>query len=146
MLNKKKWITYGVAGAVGLTLVGGAAAATAANMDLRTGSGSVVPGGPVVGSGGDVLDRGGLQLRVTDTSASVISSPSPTAPPVASAASVASVASAPSQPSVVSAPSPVAPAPAPAAPAPAPAPPAPAPVDSPASPASAASVASAWSD
>lgn len=138
MSEKKKWLAYGVAGALGLTLVGGAAAATAANMDLRTGSGSVVPGGPVVGPSGGVLDRDGVQMRVTDTSASVISSPSPVAP--SAAPSVASPVS------VVSAPSPVAPpapAPAPVAPAPAPAP---VPADSPASAPSAASVASAWSN
>lgn len=142
MLNKKKWITYGVAGAVGLTLVGGAAAATAASMDLRTGSGAVVPGGPVVGSSGNVLDRDGLQLRVTDTSVSVVSSPSPTASPTASAPSVASAPSTAAPVSVVSAPSAVAPAPAPPAPAPAAPAPAPAPADSPASPASVASASS----
>lgn len=133
MSEKKKWIAYGVAGALGLTLVGGAAAATAANMDLRTGSGSIVPGGPVVGPSGGVLDRDGVQMRVTDTSASIISSPSPVAPSVAPAPAASAV-------SVVSAPSPVAP------PAPAPAPVAPAPVDSPASAPSAATVASAWSN
>ncbi|MDN3497532.1 hypothetical protein QL996_16445, partial [Planococcus sp. APC 4015] len=101
MLEKKKWVAYGVAGALGLTLVGGAAAATAANMDLRTGSGSIVPGGPVVGPSGGVLDRDGVQMRVTDTSASIISSPSPVAPTVAPAPAASAV-------SVVSAPSPVA--------------------------------------
>jgi len=129
MLNKKKWVTYGVAGALGLTLVGGAAAATAANMDLRTGDDSVVPGGPVVGSSGNVLDRDKLELRVTDTSASVVSAPSRPSP--ASAVSV------------VSAPSPVAPAPAPA---PVNSPPSPASVPSANSPDSPASVASAGSD
>ncbi|MFB8388392.1 hypothetical protein ACFC3F_14740 [Microbacterium sp. NPDC055910] len=132
MNKKKKWITYGVAGALGLSLVGGAAAATAANMDLRTGDGSVVPGGPVVGSSGDVLDRDTVKMRATDTSASVISTPS-----------VNSAPSRPSPVSVVSAPSPVAPAPAPA---PVDSPPSPASVPSPDSPPSPASVASAGSD
>ena len=141
--KKKKWITYGVAGALGLTLIGGAAAATAANMDLRTGDGAVVPGGPVVGSG-DVLDRDKVKLRVTDTSASVVSVASAnspkSAPSVNSPKSAPSVNSPNSPISVLSAPSPVAPA---KAPAPVHSPNSP---DSPDSPASPASVASADSD
>lgn len=126
MAISKKWITYGIAGVVGLSLVGGAAAATAANMDLQTDDGAVVPGGSVAGKKGDVLDRpGGVELRVTDTSVSVISAPSITqsavsansAPSVNSVNSVNSVdsiptpvsvpspASAPSAPSAQSAPS-----------------------------------------
>lgn len=96
-VNKKKWITYGIAGVVGLALVGGAAAATAANMDLQTDDGSVVPGGPVVGKKGDVIDRpGGVVLNETDTSVSVVSAPSSTQAPDVSAVSVASAVSAPS--------------------------------------------------
>ncbi|SIT67733.1 hypothetical protein [Microbacterium sp. RU33B] len=135
----KKWMTYGTIGAVGLVVLGGGAAAVASTMDLRSADGTVLPGGSIDDRGG-VLDRSGLQLRVTDTSVSVVTSPSTSA--------VASVASAPdpvSAASAVSAPSVVAP-PAPAAPAPAPPAPAPAPVyDSPASPASPASPVSAVS-
>jgi hypothetical protein len=139
-MDRKKWITYGVAGAVGLTIVGGAAAATAAGMSLRTTDGTVVPGGPLVGQNNGVLDRPGLQLRVTDTSASVVSSPSPTASPSPSisVASPTTPASPASAVSVVSAATPVPP--------PAPAPKPPAPADSPASAPSAGSVGSAWSD
>lgn len=136
MVTRKKWVSFGVAGAVGLTIVGGAAAATAASMSLHTTDGSIVPGGPVVGPNGNVLDRPGLQLRVTDTSVSVVSAPSATpapsvVPPVAPSPSL-------SQVSAVSAPSPVPP--------PAPAPVAPPPAPAPASAASIASVVSAWSD
>lgn len=142
MNDKKKWLTYGIAGALGLTLVGGAAAATAASMNLQSTDGSTVPGGSIVGPGGSVLDRTGVQMSVTDNSATVVSAISPTPSPT----TVPSPASPPapsSTVSVVSAPTPVpppAPAPAPAPPAPAPAP---APADSPASAPSAASVASA---
>lgn len=125
-MDRKKWMAFGVAGAVGITVLGGAAAATAANLSLRSTDGAVVPGGPVTGPGGGVLDRTGLQLRVNGSSVSVVSS-----------ASATSAASSASSVTVVSAPSPVPP------PAPAPAPPA---VDSPDSPWSGGSVASAWSD
>ncbi|WP_344683639.1 hypothetical protein, partial [Microbacterium terrae] len=113
MAAKKKWITYGVAGALGLTLVGGAAAATAATMNLQTADG-VVPGGPLIGPGKDVLDRTSLQLRVTDTSASIVTAPSaapsPTASvPSATSAPAASAASAPAQGSAPSIASPVTP-------------------------------------
>ncbi|WP_404434435.1 hypothetical protein LG299_07405 [Microbacterium lacus] len=137
-MEKKKWVTFGVAGAVGLTIVGGAAAATAANMNLQGNDGSVVPGGPVVGTNNGVLDRGGVQMRVTDTSASVVSAPTSTSASGISIASPVTPASPTSSLSVVSASTPVAP-PAPAPPAPAPAP------DSPASAASIGSVASAGS-
>ncbi len=136
-MEKKKWVTFGVAGAIGLTIVGGAAAATAANMNLQGDDGSVIPGGPVVGNDNGVLDRGGVQMRVTDTSASVVSAPTSTSASVVSIASPVTPVAPPSPISAVSAPTPVAPP----APAPAPAPPAPAP-DSPASPVSAASVGS----
>lgn len=142
-MEKKKWVTFGVAGAIGLTIVGGAAAATAANMNLQSTNGSVIPGGPVVGTNNGVLDRGGVQMRVTNTSASVVSAPTSTSSSVVSIASPVTPV-APSPLSAVSAPTPVAPpAPAPAPPAPAPAPPAP---DSPASAASVGSVASAGSN
>lgn len=142
MITNKKWMVYGVAGAVGLSLVGGAAAATAASMNLNTTDGSVVPGGPVVGnSGKSVLGGDGVQLRVSDTSASVVTSASAAAPanpaPQGSTTSVVSAASAVPPP---------APAPAPPAPAPAPAAPAPAPAPAPDSGASGGSVGSAWSD
>ncbi len=138
----KKWMTYGTIGAVGLVVLGGGAAAVASTMDLRSADGTVLPGGSIDDRGG-VLDRSGLQLRVTDTSVSVVTSPSTSA--VASVASVPDPVSAASAVSAVSAPSVVAP-PAPAAPAPAPPAPAPAPVyDSPASPASPASPVSAVS-
>lgn len=140
MAQKKKWLTYGIAGAMGLTLVGGAAAATAASMNLQSTDGATVPGGAIVGPGGSVLDRTGVQMSVTDTSATVVSATSPTPSPT-SVPSPASPAAPSSTVSVVSAPTPVpppAPAPAPAAPAPAPAP-----ADSPASAPSAGSVASA---
>lgn len=137
-MDKKKWVTYGVAGAIGLTIVGGAAAATAAGMSLRTTDGTVVPGGPLVGQNNGVLDQPGLQLRVTDTSATVMSSPSPSPSPSVSVASPATPASPVSAVSVVSAATPVPP--------PAPAPKPPAPADSPASAPSAGSVGSAWSD
>ena len=142
-MEKKKWVTFGVAGAIGLTIVGGAAAATAANMNLQSTNGSVIPGGPVVGPNNGVLDRGGVQMRVTNTSATVVSAPTSTSSSVVSIASPVTPV-APSPLSAVSAPTPVAPpAPAPAPPAPAPAPPAP---DSPASAASVGSVASAGSN
>jgi len=70
----RSWVRYGVAGAVGLTLIGGVAAATAASMDLRVPGGTVVPGGPLVG-GGDRLDADPLELRVTGSAASVASAP-----------------------------------------------------------------------
>ena len=35
-MNRKKWITYGVTGIVGLGLIAGGAAAVAQSMDLRT--------------------------------------------------------------------------------------------------------------
>ncbi|HET8928783.1 MAG TPA: hypothetical protein VFN24_13270 [Microbacterium sp.] len=35
-MNKKKWITYGVTGIIGLGLIAGGAAAAAQSMDLRT--------------------------------------------------------------------------------------------------------------
>ncbi|MFC8680041.1 hypothetical protein ACFT30_00875 [Microbacterium ureisolvens] len=142
MMSKKKWIGFGVAGAVGLTLVGGAAAATAATMNLQTSDGTVIPGGALVGPQGKTIDPAGVTLRVTDTSASVVTAvspaPSPAVPSPATAASPVSPVTA------VSAATPVSPPP----PAPAPAAPAPAPAPAPAadSPASAGSVASAWSD
>ena len=64
-------------------------------MNLQTTDGRVIPGGPLVGPKGDVLDRPGLQLRVSDTSVSVVPAPSATpspavAPPVVPSAPVPS--------------------------------------------------------
>ncbi|WP_251455492.1 hypothetical protein, partial [Microbacterium sp. Marseille-Q6648] len=81
--TKRKWVAYGVAGAVGLVVIGGGAAATAANMNLRSTDGQVVPGGAVTGPSGNVLDRAGVTMTTTDTSASVVSSASPTPTPSA---------------------------------------------------------------
>lgn len=149
-MNKKKWVAYGLTGAIGLAVIAGGAAAVASTMDLRTSGGETVPGGAINGREG-VLDRDQVNLRVTDSSVTVVSALSPTvvsAPSARSAPSPVSVASAPTPP----------PAPAPAL---APAPPAPLVYDSPASApspmsapspvsapsaASPASVASAWSD
>lgn len=128
MDTKKKWITFGAIGVVGLGILAGGAAATAASMDLRSTDGTVLPGGAITGRESGVLDRSGVQMNVTDTSVSVVS--------------VASVVTPPSVPTAASVASPITPPPAPA-PAPAPAQPAPAPVyDSPASIPSAASAAS----
>lgn len=127
MKNTKKWIVLGTAGALGLAVLGGGAAAIASTMDLRSSNGTVLPGGSIDDRQG-VLDRDGLQLRVIDTSASVVTSPSPTVSPL----TPLSVASAPS---VVAPPAPAAPAPAPPAPV----------YDSPASPVSVASPVSAVS-
>lgn len=81
---KKKWIAYGVTGAVGIGVLAGGAVAAASSMDLRTTDGTVVPGGAITERTG-VLDRDTVQLRETNTSVSVVSAPS-----------VQSVASAPS--------------------------------------------------
>jgi hypothetical protein len=135
MNSKQKWIVYGVTGAMGIGVLAGGAAAAASAMDLRTTDGTTVPGGVITGRDAGVLDRGNVQMRVTDSSVTVVSALSPTPvavdPAPASAPSAASVASAAS-----------APAPAPVAP------PADSPVSapSPVSAASPASVASAGSD
>lgn len=102
-MNKKKWIAYGVTGAIGLAVIAGGAAAAASSMDLRTSDGDVVPGGAITGKDGNVLDRDSVKLKVTDTSATVVSNLST---PSATDSAV-SVASAPA----VSAPSAPAPAP-----------------------------------
>jgi hypothetical protein len=134
MNSKQKWIVYGVTGAMGIGVIAGGAAAAASAMELRTTDGTTVPGGVITGRDAGVLDRGNVQMRVTDSSVTVVSAPSATPVEVDVSSSAASVASAPS-----------APAPAPVAP----------PADSPASalspmsaasPASAASVGSAGSD
>jgi hypothetical protein len=131
MNTKQKWIAYGLTGVVGIGVIAGGAAATASAMDLRTTDGTIVPGGAITGRDGGMLERGNVQLRVTDSSVTVVSAPSPT--PVA-VDSIASVASAPAP----VAPAPVAPAPAPAD--------SPASAPSAASPVSAASVGSAGSN
>lgn len=129
MNSKQKWIVYGVTGAMGISVLAGGAAAAASAMDLRTTDGAPVPGGVITGRDAGVLDRGNVQMRVTDSSVTVVSAPSPTPVAVDPSASPVSVASAPS------APAPIAPAPAPPADSPASAP----------SPVSAVSVASAGS-
>lgn len=92
-MDKKKWITYGLTGALGIGILAGGAAAAANSMDLRTTDGNVVPGGAITEKKG-VLDRDTVQLRETDSSVSVISAPSVQSP--ASAPSAQSPASVPS--------------------------------------------------
>jgi hypothetical protein len=74
---KKKWIAYGVTGALGLGLVAGGATAAAAAMDLRTTDGAVVPGGAITGKNGSVLDKPTVSLSVSDTSVTVVSAATP---------------------------------------------------------------------
>lgn len=127
-MNKTRWVAYGVTGVVGLGALAGGAAAAASTMELRTTGGTIVPGGAITDGHGDVIDRGAVSLRVTDSSVTVISAPSPTA--VGSATDT--TASPDDVPTGDSAPSaPVASSP-----------------DSPASPASApsSSAGSSWSD
>ncbi len=107
MNSKQKWIVYGVTGAMGIGVLAGGAAAAASAMDLRTTDGTTVPGGVITGRDAGVLDRGNVQMRVTDSSVTVVSAPSPTPVAVDPSPSPASVASAPSAPSPASAPSPM---------------------------------------
>ena len=78
MNTKQKWIAYGLTGVVGIGVIAGGAAATASAMDLRTTDGTTVPGGAITGREGGMLERGNVQLRVTDSSVTVVSAPSPT--------------------------------------------------------------------
>jgi len=130
----KKWIAYGVTGAVGLGLVAGGASAMASAMDLRTTDGTVVPGGAITGKNGSVLDRP-VTLSVSDTSVTVVSAATPTVVTPASAATPATA------PSPTTSPSPVTPntPPTPASPASPVTPPSPVSPATPASPVSAAS-------
>jgi len=101
----KKWIAYGTAGLIGLSVIGGTAAASAANMDLHDGSGKVVPGSELNGRTGVLdVDTVTLQQR-SDSVVTVVSTSS--APSAVSAVAPAAVSapSAPSTPSPVSAPS-----------------------------------------
>jgi hypothetical protein len=111
IMISKKWIAYGTAGLIGLSVIGGTAAASAANMDLHDGSGKVVPGSELNGRTG-VLDvdtvtlqqRSDSVVTVVSTS-SAPSAVSAVAPAAVSAPSATSAPSAPSTPSPVSAPS-----------------------------------------
>lgn len=105
MNSKQKWIVYGVTGAMGISVLAGGAAAAASAMDLRTTDGATVPGGVITGRDAGVLDRGNVQMRVTDSSVTVVSAPSPTPVAVDPSPSPVSVASAPSPQTPASAPS-----------------------------------------
>jgi len=105
IMISKKWIAYGTAGLIGLSVIGGTAAASAANMDLHDGSGKVVPGSELNGRTGVLdVDTVTLQQR-SDSVVTVVSTSS--APSAVSAVAPAAVSapSAPSTPSPVSAPS-----------------------------------------
>lgn len=132
----KKWIAYGTAGLIGLSVIGGTAAASAANMDLHDGSGKVVPGSELNGRTG-VLDVDTVTLQQRSDSVvtvvSTSSAPSAVSAVAPAAVSAPSATSAPSAPSAPSTPSPVS---APSAPS----------ITSPATPPSAASAASVSSN
>ncbi|QTV79677.1 hypothetical protein [Microbacterium sp. NIBRBAC000506063] len=97
IMDKKKWIAYGITGVVGLGVVAGGATAAASSMDLRTQDGTVVPGSTIT-NGKSVIDGTTVQLRDTGSSISVV-----TAPTAQSAVSAVSRQSAPSARSVASA-------------------------------------------
>lgn len=141
MNSKKKWIIFGLTGAVGLSVIAGGAAATAASMELRTDDGTEIPGVDVP-KGKTVLDDKGVTLRVSDDgAASVVTADSIASTASAPTAASAAAVSAPTAASVadVSAPSVVTPdSPASV--------PSPASVDTPQSPASVPSVPSAESN
>jgi cell division septation protein DedD len=84
-MNKKKWITYGVTGIVGLGLIAGGAAAAAQSMDLRTIDDQRISNGTLDGT--------------LSTDQPVVDDPTPTAGPSATTAVT--------PPSTVSPPSPV---------------------------------------
>lgn len=118
-MSASRWVKFSVTGALGLGAIAGAAAMTAAAMELRTDNGTVLDGGGVDATTiqptpGD----GASDAKPANGSTSTKLKPSATPSPSPSAI--------PTQP-------PVEP-PAPPAPAPAPAPPAPAPAPAPAPP------------
>lgn len=81
----KKWIAYSVTGVVGVGLLAGGASAVASSMDLRTGDGQTIPGGPLVGSTESspaVIESPKVTLSVTDTSVTVVSTVTPTPSPL----------------------------------------------------------------
>ncbi len=112
MNTKAKWIVFGAVGAVGLGLAGGGAAAVASSMDLRSSTGTVVPGG-AIDSG---VTDGTVTLDVTPTGTpdpAATVDPTPSAPSPATPASPLSPATpaSPASPaSPVSAVSPASPA------------------------------------
>lgn len=116
MKTSQRWTLYGVVSAVGLSLVGGAAAVAADTMTLRTGDGSIIPGGPAVGDAKSVLDVQGIALRVGTSSVSVVtpltpvsaSAPGASAPGASTPATAVTAPGAPSQPA--NAPAPATPA------------------------------------
>lgn len=74
-MNKKKWITYGLTGAIGLSVFAGGAAVAASSMDLRTDEGTVVPGG-AINSRTSHIDGKSVTLQQVDSSFTVVSAPS----------------------------------------------------------------------
>lgn len=138
---EKKWIAYGITGALGAAVLGGAAYAAANAMELRTGMGQVIAQGTITGAETDLAQRAVSVGSGALSAATPGEAPSAATPGSAATASTAStttpgeqVASAASAPQPISEP---VPAPAPPEPAPAPAP------AQPVSPVSAASIASA---
>lgn len=85
----KKWITYGVAGALGLGIVAGGAVAAAQALDLRTSSGV-----PIDGERALTARDGGALAAPTFWNGTSVTVASPASPDVTSAASVHTPASA----------------------------------------------------
>ncbi|GAA2534945.1 hypothetical protein GCM10009860_14110 [Microbacterium mitrae] len=83
----KKWVLYGVSGALGVGLIAGAATLTAAAMELHTNDGNVLDGGGVdAGTIGLVGSNGSTPSPSATPSPSVSPSPSSTTIPGSSTA------------------------------------------------------------
>lgn len=122
-MEKRKWIAYGVTGAVGVGIVAGGAAVAANAMEIRTIEGTTLPGGAIVYGDAKTADKGAIatgkmELRDTGTSVSVVTPPSATTAPSVASPPAPSPVTPPSpvtQPSPITQPSPVTP-PSPATP------------------------------
>lgn len=108
-MKKRKWIAYGVTGAVGVGIVAGGATVAANAMEIRNAEGTPLPAAAITHDGASAdngsIDTGKVELRHTGTSVSVVTPPSATTAPTPNTPQTP--VSQPSPPSPVTPPSPV---------------------------------------
>ncbi|MFV0405996.1 MAG: hypothetical protein ACK5LN_04125 [Propioniciclava sp.] len=81
MKKSQRWVTYGLASAVGVAVVGGAAVYAADALTLRTGDGAILPGGPAVGTAQAPHEIDPIAFDFSSDQVSVITPATPVAAP-----------------------------------------------------------------